>query len=436
MVPESTADNDLEGRRLNGSCDQLFEKYGLSTLTDDVVGNEAIIVTKVIDQFLGETAGGATALQQAFDAFTSIPEKEYMAQYVMTHHPMADLISCAAEKLDGTISFGVSSEVSILGFNGSNGISFIFGEDGQRAASWTKGYGGTIALASYGSEVSYSFSHRQLHGGFNMVGSTIDEPDVCVSIGYSVYAGAATQLVVTPGHIEDDANHIAKLFEKAVHDIMEGGDSTPQLTNADMMELALVLTGQARAMPGVTSVGMAANVGVGILDIIPIRIFLPDVTISSCHEDILFCDGYGCEDKKTIDMMDDGTVCDGLTFKTCANCHNPATWWPGKVAYACGTEPKWEDGTVCLDCTGCKNSATWWPGKAACACGTEPKWEDGTLCLDCNGCKTFWESRMALACGTEQCWGQGTLCNDWDTCPNRCCAKKGQGCFLGVCTCA
>lgn len=93
----------------------------------------------------------------------------------------------------------------------------------------------------------------------------------------------------------------------------------------------------------------------------------------------------------------DGTQC--LLGATCNFCQNPATYWYSKSFFACGTEPKWEDGKLCVGstCNACKNPATFWVSKSFTACGTEPCWKGGTACdgettckMCCNGYTWRW----------------------------------------------
>jgi len=61
-------------------------------------------------------------------------------------------------------------------------------------------------------------------------------------------------------------------------------------------------------------------------------------------------------------------------FSTCQTCKRAATFWYSKLSYACGKEPLWEDGTVCLlgtSCNQCKNKATWWLSKFSFVCGKQ-----------------------------------------------------------------
>jgi len=96
--------------------------------------------------------------------------------------------------------------------------------------------------------------------------------------------------------------------------------------------------------------------------------------------------------------MADGTVC--VPAISCDQCTNDAHFWWGKLAMACGEEPRWGDGTRCAlgtSCNTCKNSATWWLHKAFTACGREPCWGGNTLCgsgttcnFCCNGSRCPW----------------------------------------------
>jgi len=70
----------------------------------------------------------------------------------------------------------------------------------------------------------------------------------------------------------------------------------------------------------------------------------------------------------------DGEKCLGGTtaLSTCFKCKNQATFWYSKMSQACGEEPKWNDGTICLkgtSCSRCKNTAKWIWSKFSFVCG-------------------------------------------------------------------
>jgi len=144
-----------------------------------------------------------------------------------------------------------------------------------------------------------------------------------------------------------------------------------------------------------------------------------------------FCGGGG----KT---WPDGTLCGIGT--TCDRCENEHTYWYGKAMTACGEEPRWGDGTICVGdaCDVCRNKATFWHGKVHMACGTEPKWQDGTACAagtSCNAClntATWWHGKSGMACGKEPCWNDGTTCLAGSTC-SQCCneARTDMGTKCG-----
>lgn len=56
----------------------------------------------------------------------------------------------------------------------------------------------------------------------------------------------------------------------------------------------------------------------------------------------------------------DGAVC--VMGATCNHCQNPATYWPGQAATACGAEPCWPYGTRCwaaITCQQCCHGYSW-----------------------------------------------------------------------------
>jgi hypothetical protein len=56
----------------------------------------------------------------------------------------------------------------------------------------------------------------------------------------------------------------------------------------------------------------------------------------------------------------------------------------------------------------------WW-GKGITTCGSEPKWADGTRCLDgvtCCACKSEaerWDSKFSHHCSKKPCWSRGAV---------------------------
>ena len=228
----------------------------------------------------------------------------------------------------------------------------------------------------------------------------------------------------------------------------------------------------------ITSVGIEATIGVDVLDFVGGKFIIPDVSITACSEELLICQGTGCDSKRITEGWKDGTLCGlGMTCNDCENdatywwskaltacgdepkwsdgaicalgttcnaCRNPSSYWYLKAFTACGSEPKWSDGAVCAlgtTCNACRNKATYWWGKAFTACGSEPKWGNGTRCLlgtTCNACKneaTWWVGKVGHHCGSEPCWTSGTVCGAGTTC-NSCC--QGSSCpwyQLGVCKC-
>jgi hypothetical protein len=124
----------------------------------------------------------------------------------------------------------------------------------------------------------------------------------------------------------------------------------------------------------------------------------------------------------------DGSICAGTT---CNNCCNGSEYWDGKLFTACGAEPCWEGGSVCLVGTSCgnccgSNFAPWYtPGIGSCN-EPEPCWSDGSICsagTTCNNCCNqydFWDGSASTACGVEPCWLDGSICVPGTNC-NNCC---------------
>ncbi|CAB9517443.1 expressed unknown protein [Seminavis robusta] len=138
--------------------------------------------------------------------------------------------------------------------------------------------------------------------------------------------------------------------------------------------------------------------------------------------------------------MPDGEACVGDPFGnkkkqgSCCGCCNDETLWLGKTSLnlpgqACGQEPKWKDGTVCIpgiSCHMCQNGDNQWdsvpdllglPGRA---CGPEPCIPDGSACfgLSCKRCCSG--TNMFAKCGKQGCLGDGTVCLIGTTCFDCC----------------
>jgi len=144
--------------------------------------------------------------------------------------------------------------------------------------------------------------------------------------------------------------------------------------------------------------------------------------------------------KPKTGLWDDGTIC-GLM---CNLCRNGSSYWWGKAFIACGSEPKWDIGTICArgtTCKACRNGSSYWWGKAITACGSEPKWDDGTKCLlgtTCKACRngaSYWWGKLFTACGKERCWGRGTVCGSGTTCRACCHGSKCPWYWVGICKC-
>ncbi|CAB9517444.1 expressed unknown protein [Seminavis robusta] len=137
----------------------------------------------------------------------------------------------------------------------------------------------------------------------------------------------------------------------------------------------------------------------------------------------------------------DGEACfgDPLGLKpkqgTCCDCCHDDTFWAGPTkplslpGRACGTEPWWKDGRMCIpgiSCHMCQNGDNQWdsvpdllglPGRA---CGQEPCTPDGMACFgpSCKRCCSG--TNMFAKCGKQGCLGDGTVCLIGTTCFDCC----------------
>ena len=153
-------------------------------------------------------------------------------------------------------------------------------------------------------------------------------------------------------------------------------------------------------------------------------------------------------EKRSEARVADGTRCmplnqeiRGLVLDECSKCSNEATWWWSKGFFACGAEPRWSDGMLCvigLSCEACMNPATHWWSKALTACGPEEMLETGKICFENRVCAS---GKCDLGFCVD-CLKSGTGCSSQQYCDlGRCKNKHGFGaacvedrvCQSGVC---
>lgn len=383
----------------------------------------------------------------------------------------SQVLQALAKAIDSTITVSMGFDVTVIGFNAAFAIEFIFGEDGQFACADSTGLGFSLGLLGAGASIGVAISPHNLLGGWKTVGAQMNNPTICVGLGYSPGPfGIAAKAVFDPSQISNN---------KAVDELQSVMDGKLSTDFANLEPREAILEALSYVVPsGLLSVGVAASVGIDALEVVGEDLILPSVSVSACDERLTYCNGQGCADKLLVDPWADGTLC-GLGT-TCSSCKNHATYWYSKALTACGTEPKWEDGTLCgigttcnaclrphtywyskgftacgsepkwsdgtvcakgTTCNACAHPATYWWGKAFTACGSEPGWSDGTTCLagtTCNACThpaTWWVGAAITKCGNEPCWKGGTVCGAGTTC-NSCCS--GANCpwyQFGVCTC-
>ena len=255
-----------------------------------------------------------------FDLASSIGEKRLIARAIQ-NLPSSRIVSCIADALDTTITFSSSFDATVLFFNADFGLNLIFGDDGQFALAETTGYGFDLGLVGVGVAVGVSVSVRHIHGGFATISSRLNDPDVCFAVGYTPFlVGGAITFSISPNSVANDresdvVDSITDIVEKGHNDRIDVGD---------LLESLVSLLG---ALNGgfVTSVGIEATIGADVLDFRGAKLILPDLSIHACSEELLFCEGTGCEGKLMIDSWDDGDLC-GLGT-TCNYCENKATYW-------------------------------------------------------------------------------------------------------------
>lgn len=135
------------------------------------------------------------------DDASSVGQERMIAKSILSL-PLSQLMSCVAKSIDSTISIEYSFDATFLFFNADFGINIIFGEEGQFAVSRTTGYGFDLGLLGVGIATGVSVSNRQIHGGFDTIGSSFKDPDVCFSIGYTPFiVGGAITFSITPSAV-------------------------------------------------------------------------------------------------------------------------------------------------------------------------------------------------------------------------------------------
>lgn len=368
---------------------------------------------------------------------------------------LSRFISELAIATNAAVEVGFSTSVTALLFNADWGLSLIWGEAGQFACAENTGFGADLELLGVSIGVGVSISPARFMGGWSTVGAEMNNPDVCVSLSWDFGGvGVAGTMQINPDRsvfgsdgLDSDSGRrrIAESAKASVSDATNGGTGMTLETLPRAIFDGLQATAGAY---GVTSVGIEVGVDVGVLDKVlevvtaGVLIALPGITVTACAQELLYCEGTGCDNKVMLEPWNDGTLC-GLGT-TCTRCNNKAKYWYSKALTACGNEPKWGDGTICAvgtSCNACQNTATFWPGKFITACGNEPKWNDGTLCAlgtTCNQCKntaTYWPSKVSTRCGNEPCWGRGTVCGGGTTCNSCCNGSEGPWYWFGIQKC-
>lgn len=164
-----------------------------------------------------------------FDRASSVSHQKLIAQSI-GRLPVSSVLSCVAKSIDSTISIGFSFDATFFFFNADFGINIIFGEDGQFAVSHTTGFGFDIGLLGVGVAVGVSVSNREIHGGFDTVGSALNNPDICFSIGYTPFlVGGAITFSMTSAAVGRD------LENKAVDRISSMLEGTKKIGDGDLL---------------------------------------------------------------------------------------------------------------------------------------------------------------------------------------------------------
>ena len=370
-------------------------------------------------------------------------------------------MSSAARAIDSTISFELGLGGTIAGIDASLGMALIWGEGGQFACAETSSLGLSFGLLGGGASVGLSISQRTIHGGWETVGSSADDPDKCLAVGYSKVIGLAATISITPSKISPS---LAEALIKNAFDQVMKNVKDNKVSKQKLLETVLSIA----SASGITGVGLDFTLSGDVIEI-PTFLGNLDISLGDCVEKPLYCTGDGCTEKMEATKWKDGTSCEkrGIYshWKSCDNCKNEAhpwgdgvtrcgvpkskyledgttcgsspscyscmnrhTYWYSKLSNACGEEPRWGAGTICgagTTCNACVGGDamySYWYSKAMTACGTEPKmWADGTLCglgTTCNVCinqATYWAGAASTRCGEEPCWEKGTVCGKGTT---------------------
>lgn len=131
-----------------------------------------------------------------------------------------------------------------------------------------------------------SASPRSKFGGLATVGSPVEEPDVCFSIGFSLGpVGLGFGISVNPEKFNNDKDSIVAFVE-----------DTCTISSPFSPEKVIRTALESDVTIGITSLGVNARLGLDLLDVADFvgSTFIPDVSLTTCMEYVLSCEGNGC----------------------------------------------------------------------------------------------------------------------------------------------
>ena len=106
-------------------------------------------------------------------------------------------VSLVVKQLNTTISIDLGADAALLGISSEFALVLIWGEGGQFACAENSGVCVSIGLAGVGVSFGVSTSPESF-GGWDNVGNSWKEPEICLSVGYSVFVGVAATLSINP----------------------------------------------------------------------------------------------------------------------------------------------------------------------------------------------------------------------------------------------
>ena len=158
--------------------------------------------------------------------------------------PIVQLLSCVAKSIDSTISVGFSFDAEVL-FPMQTLVSILSLVKKVSLLSHTTGYGFDLGLLGVGIVAGVSVSNSKVHGGLDTVGSSLKDPNICFSIGYTPFlVGGAITFLITPSAVGTGSeNNVVSRISGMIA-------GTTQIHDGDVLSGLLGLFGACADVPG------------------------------------------------------------------------------------------------------------------------------------------------------------------------------------------